>query len=356
MAARTKATRAKAKPERAEHANRHRKAKQSDAEREALLAKIKADFDERLATIASDPRQWVTFIEQVAAFGARYSLGNQLLLLMQAEERGITPQFFLPYGNRERRTGWYRHNRQVRAGETGFKVWAAIKRRPTEDEATEWEAAGRKVRRDPDGRPSTQVVGFRLESTFDLSQTDGEPFEPPTVQRLRRQRQSSAGIPQLLAGDDPTDAFDDTVKLIKDAGYSFALDAPGSLYLGDANGVTVGGDVMLVKVRNDVSTAQRLKTTVHDPLTAPTACETRVIAVPVRIRRAGGRRHPRHQPHLVLGSSLVPETKGRLVHGRAHAGVATGPGRHPADRSGGGRGRGRGRRCGAARCRWRAGG
>jgi hypothetical protein len=28
--------------------------------------------------------------------------------------------------------------------------------------------------------------------------------------------------------------------------------------------VTVGGDVMLVKVRNDVSTAQRLKTTVHE--------------------------------------------------------------------------------------------
>ena len=83
------------------------------------------------------------------------------------------------------------------------------------------------------------LVGFRLESTFDVSQTDGEPFEPPTVQRLRRQRMSSAGVPQLLAGDDPTDAFDDMVKLIKDAGYSFALDVPGSRYLGDANGVTV---------------------------------------------------------------------------------------------------------------------
>lgn len=243
---------------------KQRKAKQTEQEREALLAKIKADFDERLAKIASDPRQWVTFIEQVAVFGARYSLSNQLLLLMQAEERGVTPQFFLPYGNRKRRTGWYRHNRYVLAGETGFKVWAAIKRRPTEEQAQEWEAAGRKVRRDPDGRPAIQVVGFRLESTFDLSQTDGEPFEAPTVQRLRRQRMSAAGAPQLLAGDDPTDAFDDTVKLIKDAGYSFELAAPGSRYLGAANGVTVGGDVMLVKVRNDVGTAQRLKTTVHE--------------------------------------------------------------------------------------------
>src|SRR5438093_795017 len=132
-------------------------------------------------------------------------------------------------------------HRQVRQGEVWVKVWAPIKRRPTEEQAAEWEAAGRIVRRDPDGRPSIQVVGFRLAPTFDLSQTDGEPFEVPTVQRLRRQRISSAGAPQLLAGDDPTDAFDDAVKLIKDAGYSFELAAPGSPHLGTANGVTVGG-------------------------------------------------------------------------------------------------------------------
>ena len=45
-------------------------AKQSKEEREAFLAQIKADFDERLARIASDPQQWVTFIEQVAVFRA----------------------------------------------------------------------------------------------------------------------------------------------------------------------------------------------------------------------------------------------------------------------------------------------
>ena len=82
------------------------KAQQAAEERNALLDKIKADFDERLATIASDPQQWVTFIDQVALFGARYSLGNQLLLMMQADERGITPQFFLPYGKKDRSSGW----------------------------------------------------------------------------------------------------------------------------------------------------------------------------------------------------------------------------------------------------------
>ncbi len=240
-------------------------AKQSKEEREAFLAQIKADFDERLARIASDPQQWVTFIDQVAVFGARYSLTNQLLLLMQAEERGIEPRYFLPYGKKDGSSGWLQQKRQVRKGETSFKVWRPIERRPTEEEAQEWEAAGRTVRREPSGRPAVQVVGFTLAPTFELSQTDGEqPFEVPTVQRIRRQRMSSAGAPQLLVGDDPTDAYDDTVKLIKDAGYTFELAPPGSQYLGSANGVTVGGDVRLVKVRDDVSTAQRLKTTVHE--------------------------------------------------------------------------------------------
>src|SRR5207247_1973523 len=132
------------------------KAQQAAEERDALLDKIKADFDQRLATIASDPRQWVTFIDQVALFGARYSLGNQLLLMMQADERGITPQFFLPYGKKDHSSGWLKHNRQVRHGETSFKVWAPIKRRPTEEQAAEWNAAGRQVRRDPDGRPAVR--------------------------------------------------------------------------------------------------------------------------------------------------------------------------------------------------------
>lgn len=236
----------------------------SDEERDAFLLKIKADFDERLAAFAADPQQWVTFIDRVAEFGAQYSLGNQLLLMMQAEERGIAPTFFLPYGKKDASTGWLKHSRQVRKGETSFKVWAPIKRRPTEQQAREWEAAGRTVRREPNGRPAVQVVGFRLASTFDLCQTDGEPFEVPTVQRLRRQRLSAAGTPQLLTGDDPTGAFDDVVTLITAAGYRFDLAPPGSPYLRGLNGVTVGGDVRLVKVRDDVSPGQRLKTSIHE--------------------------------------------------------------------------------------------
>lgn len=238
---------------------------QSTEERDEFLAKIKADFDERLARIAADPAQWVQFIEQVAAFGARYSLTNQLLLLMQADEREITPQFFLPYGNKDKTSGWLKEQRQVRKGETAFKIWAPVTRRPTEDEAQRWEAAGRKVKRDNRGRPVIQLVGFRLMNTFELSQTDGEPFEVPSIQRTRRLKVIGGRTAQLLTGEDPTDAYDDVVKLIKDADYSFELAPPGSRYLGEANGVTVtGATVRVVKVRDDVSGAQRVKTTVHE--------------------------------------------------------------------------------------------
>jgi hypothetical protein len=242
-----------------------KKSTQTAEERDEFLAKIKADFDERLARIAADPAQWVEFIEQVAAFGARYSLSNQMLLLFQAEERGIEPQFFLPYGNKEKTSGWLKEQRQVRQGETAFKVWAPVKRRPTEEQAQAMEAAGRKVKRDDRGRPVIQVVGFQLMSTFELSQTDGAPFEVPSIQRTRRLKVIGGRTAQLLTGEDPTDAYDDVVKLIKDAGYSFELAPPGSRYLGDANGVTVtGATIRVVKVRDDVSAKQRVKTTLHE--------------------------------------------------------------------------------------------
>jgi hypothetical protein len=237
----------------------------TDEDYATLLGKIKADFDERLARMAAEPTRWIEFIEHVATFGAQYSLTNQMLLLAQAEERGVEPRYFLPYGNKDGSTGWKAHQRWVRAGETAFKVWAPVKRRPTEEQAAQWEAAGRTVKRDQQGRPVVQVVGFRLANTFELSQTDGAPFEPPTVARQRRIYARARQSPQLLAGDDPTGAYDDLVTLIGNENYGYALVPPGSGYLGDANGVTVTRPGMrVVQVRDDVDPAQRTKTTMHE--------------------------------------------------------------------------------------------
>ncbi|MEU5934519.1 ArdC family protein [Micromonospora sp. NPDC047187] len=235
-----------------------------DGDRDGLLAKIKADFDDRLARMAADPAQWIEFIDHVAAFGARYSLGNQILLLVQADERSITPRYFLPYGRKDGSTGWKAHQRYVRAGEKAFKIWAPRKRRPTEEQAAAWEANGRTVRREPSGRPAVQLVGFGLANTFELSQTDGEPFDPPTV-LMRRRVNQRGNHPQLLVGDDPTGVYDDLVTLITDDGYDYKLVAPHTGHLNGANGVTVPGpDIRIVQVRDDVDPAQRTKTTLHE--------------------------------------------------------------------------------------------
>jgi antirestriction protein ArdC len=239
-------------------------------EREQLIEKINRELHARLERMASGPDQWLEFIDQVATFGAQYSLGNQVLLWWQAQERGIEPRYFLPYGRKDGSTGWLAQGRQVRKGEKSYKIWAPIKRRPTEDEVARWAANGRTVKRDRDGRPSYMVFGWKLASTFELSQTDGEPFEVPSVQ-VRRRVKVANHSPQLLLGEGPTGAFDDTVKLIKDAGYSFDLVAPGTDYLSgphrNANGITVknpAAGVQVVQVRDDVSDAQRVKTTVHE--------------------------------------------------------------------------------------------
>jgi uncharacterized protein DUF955/antirestriction factor ArdC-like protein len=225
-----------------------------------LLATIKAEFDERLARMAAQPQQWIEFLDHAAAFGAQYSLGNQILLLSQAEQRGIQPRWFLPYGRADGSTGWKAHGRWVRAGETAFKIWAPLRRRPTEEQANAWQTAGRIVARDASGRPVPQVVGFRLTNTFDLSQTDGAPFQPPTVAHRR-----AVSRPRLLTGDDPTGAFADLVTLITAKRYRFELLPPGNGHLGDANGITVTGpQTRVVQVRDDVDPAQRTKTTMHE--------------------------------------------------------------------------------------------
>lgn len=232
--------------------------------RDDRLAEFQAALDARLAGMATDPRQWVDYVEQAAVFGARYSLQNQLLLMLQAAERGVTPRYFLPYGNRAGTSGWRLHGRQVRTGERAFLVWAPIRRRPTEEQAQQLAAAGRAVLRDAAGRPALQVVGFRPMATFELGQTDGEPFEPPTVQRARRLHVIGGRLPVPLTGDDPTDAFTDLVALIEAEGFTFSLVKPGAGHLGAANGVTMFGSSRLVQVRDDLSAAQRVATTTHE--------------------------------------------------------------------------------------------
>lgn len=243
-------------------------AEQQQARRDAIEA-AHTDMMARLEVLASDPVEWLEFIETVAEWGARYSLGNQILLMTQAAERGFDPQMFMAYGARDGSSGWRKHKRTVMAGQTGFKIWAPIRRRLREDEREAYEKrTGRRVVRDAQNRLPVIVAGWKFERTFELSQTAPLPpwadnYVVPTVQ-LRRQVKLHGGKQAvLLDGNDPTGIYDDVAAMIRAEGYDYALAAPGSTYLGRANGVTVPGK-RLVRVRDDVSHAQRIKTAIHE--------------------------------------------------------------------------------------------
>ena len=257
-------------------------ARMTDTERDALIAEAKSNFDAKLEALANSPAEWLEFIESVASFGARYSVRNQIWLLQQAAEREVDPQYFQPYGTYAKvpgdpkardltkpLSGWVKAGRHVIKGETAFYVLAPCPLRYTATEAAAHNANPRVKRKVKAG--DVKLTVFRLSPTFELSQTEpieegGPEFVVPTVETRRRVRQLGGTRPTLLEGTDPTGAFDDVVKLIKDEGYSFELIAPKTQHLsGGANGVTVRGPSMaLVQVRNDVSDAQRVKTTVHE--------------------------------------------------------------------------------------------
>ena len=123
--------------------------------------------------------QWLHAMANAARFH-NYSFGNWLLLWSQAERRGTTVT--RPAGYRR----WQDLGRQVRKGETSYRILAPVTRKVKVEGADSEDTEMR-------------MVGFRVVTVFDVSQTDGEPL--PDVG------------PRLLTGDG--DAGLDGAQLVK---------------------------------------------------------------------------------------------------------------------------------------------
>src|SRR5262245_47188530 len=97
-----------------------------------------------------------------------YSIGNQILALVQCAERGILPGPIATF------MGWKDKGRWVRKGEKAIVLCMPItcKRQRAETPADGLDA-------DRDGETFTRFV-YR-QNWFVLSQTDGQPVEPPTI-------------------------------------------------------------------------------------------------------------------------------------------------------------------------------
>lgn len=166
--------------------------------------------------------EWLQAMVAAARFHD-YSLANWLLLWSQAEQRGS--KVTRPAGYR----AWQKLGRQVRKGETGYRILAPVTRRVTSEE---------------EGTDERMVVGFRVVTVFDVSQTDGEPL--PDVG------------PRLLTGDGDVALADAGISMIEDAGYAFRLGE-----LRGPNGVTRPGTREVV-VHGGLEGAQITKTTIHE--------------------------------------------------------------------------------------------
>lgn len=106
-----------------------------------------------------------------------YSVNNQILIMLQNPQATLCNSF----------TGWKRHNRFVKAGEKGMRILAPSPYQ-IEKEQEKVDENG-KVVRDKNGDPVMETVkvtvnAFKPVSTFDISQTGGEPLPTLGVSEL----------------------------------------------------------------------------------------------------------------------------------------------------------------------------
>ena len=107
--------------------------------------------------------EWARVLATAAKFH-NYSARNAMLLWAQAEQRGM--QLTRVAGYRR----WLELARQVRKGEKALGVIAPVRRQLTAEEAAQRAKQGRPAY-DNTGRPAKVIMGFKVESVFDLSQT-----------------------------------------------------------------------------------------------------------------------------------------------------------------------------------------
>ena len=119
----------------------------------------------------------------------RYSVNNQILIMMQKPDATMCQSF----------TNWKEVNRHVRKGEKGIRIMAPAPYK-MQKEQEKVDASGKTVL-DKDGEPVKETVevtinAFKPVSTFDVSQTEGEPIPSPGVDELTG---SVEGYETLLA-------------------------------------------------------------------------------------------------------------------------------------------------------------
>lgn len=149
--------------------------KQAAENRKNELKEITEKLEKGVADIFSSEKYKI-FLNTMAKF-PRYSYNNNLLIMLQRPDATLCQSY----------TGWKKMGRFVKRGEKGIRILA-----PTpfkiDREQNKLDEKGQTIL-DKDGEPVKETVqidmtGFKPVSTFDLSQTEGEPLPTLGVEEL----------------------------------------------------------------------------------------------------------------------------------------------------------------------------
>lgn len=151
-------------------------AKDAIEARRAEMKQITDKLEKGVADIFTSEK-FQAFLNCMAKF-PQYSLNNNLLIMLQKPDASLVQSF----------TGWKKMGRFVKRGEKGIRILA-----PTpyqiDREQNKLDEDGRTIL-DKDGEPIRETVQLRITafkpvSTFDISQTEGEPIPTIGVDELR---------------------------------------------------------------------------------------------------------------------------------------------------------------------------
>jgi hypothetical protein len=226
---------------------RNSRRKPTDEQIAARAAKVEALTEQLHAAVVdlTSSEAWLALLAVASRFHT-YSWRNQVLLAVQAEQRGMTLTRVAGFNR------WTQLGRIVRKGEKGLAILAPVRRRLSAGEAAKRQAEGLPAY-DGDGRPIIVVRGFRIEHVFDQSQTE----QIPGAEQLPEPRSWIA-----QRGQGPAGLWEAMCALIIAEGYAIEHRPPvgGD---GSAHGWT-DGYRKIVWIRSDVDEAEQIRVAIHE--------------------------------------------------------------------------------------------
>lgn len=209
--------------------------KQAEENRKKEMDEIMGKLESGVASVTNS-EEYRKLMDTIAKF-PRYSINNNILIMLQRPDATLRQSF----------TGWKEMNRFVKKGEKGIRILAPAPYK-IEKEQDKIGQDGKPVL-DQDGEPVKETVqinvnAFKPVSTFDISQTEGEPL--PQI-----------GVAELDGNVEGYSVMLDAIKLVSPVPIEFEnieSGAKGYFHLAENR----------IAIQEGMSEVQTVKTAIHE--------------------------------------------------------------------------------------------